>query len=320
MGTSHPPIPVEDIIFTKEIEPNSRILNNGQICPIMGLGTDHLNEKENSEIVYESIKSGTRLIDTSSISEEIVGIGIKRALIDNIVKRKDLFIVAKLELNKKDNPQEAIRESLKKLQLDYVDLYLDHWPSCINYKEKEKKKPIPVKDTWQKMENLVAQKLTKSIGVCNYTIVNLLNVLSKCEIKPAVIEVEFHPYLFQKDLIDFCKLENIAIFAYNPLTQGWLPNKKNYVNNYNILRDAQINYLMEKYYKRVTRGQIILNWHMNLKVIPITGTLKKERMIENLGASKFTLSEKTMYLLCSFEEKQHRFCDGSEIFGIDIFA
>ena len=320
MGTSHPPIPVEDIIFTKEIEPNSRILNNGQICPIIGLGTDHLNEKENSEIVYESIKSGTRLIDTSSISEEIVGIGIKRALIDNIVKRKDLFIVAKLELNKKDNPQEAIRESLKKLQLDYVDLYLDHWPSCINYKEKEKKKPIPVKDTWQKMENLVAQKLTKSIGVCNYTIVNLLNVLSKCEIKPAVIEVEFHPYLFQKDLIDFCKLENIVIFAYNPLTQGWLPNKKNYVNNYNILRDAQINYLMEKYYKRVTRGQIILNWHMNLKVIPITGTLKKERMIENLGASKFTLSEKTMYLLCSFEEKQHRFCDGSEIFGIDIFA
>ena len=320
MGTSHPPIPVEDIIFTKEIEPNSRILNNGQICPIIGLGTDHLNEKENSEIVYESIKSGTRLIDTSSISEEIVGIGIKRALTENIVKRKDLFIVAKLELNKKDNPEEAIRESLNKLQLDYVDLYLDHWPSCINYKEKEKKKPIPVKDTWQKMENLVAQKLTKSIGVCNYTIVNLLNVLSKCEIKPAVIEVEFHPYLFQKDLIDFCKLENIAIFAYNPLTQGWLPNKKNYVNNYNILRDAQINYLMEKYYKRVTRGQIILNWHMNLKVIPITGTLKKERMIENLGASKFTLSEKTMYLLCSFEEKQHRFCDGSEIFGIDIFA
>ena len=98
-----------------------------------------------------------------------------------MVKRNDLFIVTKLELDEKEKPDNALRKSLKRLKLDYVDLYLDHWPSCISMNDPNKYK-ISVKDTWQKMEELVSLGLTKSIGVSNYNVENLFNILSICKI------------------------------------------------------------------------------------------------------------------------------------------
>ena len=109
-------------------------------CPTMGLGTCNLKEIE--EVVYQSIKDGTRLIDTASgyHNEEQVGKGIKRAIDEGLVKREDLFIVTKCGLREKSDPEAAINNSLKKLNLDYVDLYLDHWPSGKYYGDKEEKK------------------------------------------------------------------------------------------------------------------------------------------------------------------------------------
>ena len=361
-----------DEIKFSPISPKTRKLNNGIECPLMGLSTDRLvyqmeedikfmekkkqetkdkKEKEDidkkiqeieknaGDVIYQSILDGTRLIETSKETEEFVGKAIKRALDERIVRREDLFIVAKLELEGKKNPEEAFKNSLKRLQLDYLDLYLDHWPSCINYKEKKgleerQKELIPTNETWSKMQELVGKEKgkTRAIGVCNYNIVNLLNILppnpKENYIKPAVIEVEFHPYLFQKDLKHFCELEDIAIFAYNPLTKGKYKNKADPLAcYYDILRDGQLTYLMEKYAKdkdfvnrKVTRAQIILSWHMCSNIIPIIGTTKPERMRENLKAMEFSLDEKTIKLLSSFEDRKHRFCDGSEIFGIDIFG
>ena len=359
-----------DEIKFSPISPRKRKLNSGFECPLMGLSTDRLvyemeedinfkekkkqeikdekekqkieNEilkiKENAEnVIYQSIVDGTRLIETSKETEEIVGKGVKKALDRGIVRRQELFIVAKLELEDKKNPEEAIYNSLNRLQLGYLDLYLDHWPSCINYKEKKgeeerRKELIPANETWEKMQKLVREGKTNSIGVCNYNIANLLNIIPpKPEpnyIKPAVIEVEFHPYLFQKDLKHFCELEDIAIFAYNPLTKGKYKNKIDPLACYfDIFRDGQLTYLMEKYAndkdfknKNVTRAQIILSWHMCSNIIPIIGTTKPDRMKENLKAMEFSLDEKTVKLLSSFEDRKHRFCDGSEIFGIDIFG
>ena len=191
-------------------------------CPKIGLGTCNLKEIE--QVVYQSIKDGVRLIDTASKyeNEEQVGKGIKKAIDEGILKREDLFIVTKCWIDEKKDPENALKNSLQKLQLDYVDLYLDHWPSGKYYgKEDEKKfEFVSMREMWPKMEQLVEKGMTKFIGVSNYNVQNLLILLSKCKIKPSVNEVEFQPYLYQKELLYFCDKENIKIFSYNPLVKG----------------------------------------------------------------------------------------------------
>ena len=278
-----------------------------------------------SEVIYQSIKDGTRLIDTASKygNEEEVGKGIKRAIEEEIVKRDDLFIVTKCWISEKEDPEKALRQSLVRLGLDYVDLYLDHWPSGKCYGGKEDFKLVSMKEMWPKMENLVDQGLTKSIGVSNYNVQNLLIILSICKIKPAVDEVEFHPYLYQKDLKEFCDKIGITIFAYNPLVKGsYCKNRHEKIMNekgLDLLNEDIIKNLSHKYGK--TPGQIVLNWHIHFGIVPIPGTSNPERMKENLESTKFTLDENDIQSISSLvETKEFRFCDSFGLYGIDIFA
>ena len=296
-------------------------LNNGLTCPIIGLGTTSM---KNDEVIYQSIKDGTRLFDTASCyqNEEEVGKGIKRALDENIVKREDLFIITKMGIDEKEDPETAIKNSLKRLQLDYADLYLDHWPSGKNYNEPGKFKLIPIKETWGKMEKLVDLGLTKSIGVSNYNVQGLLIVLSECRIKPAFNEVEFHPYLYQKNLKEFCDKENIVILSYNPMVKGQYCQRSEKVikeKNLDLFNENILKELAKKYDK--TLGQIILNWHIHVGVVPIPGTFSPNRMKENLGATEFDMEEEDIQKINnSFKDKQYRFCDSYPVYGIDIFA
>ena len=298
-------------------------LNNGYECPALGIGTSHMQKVE--DIIYESIKSGTRLIDTASKyeNEEEVGKGIKRAIEENIVTREDLFIVTKCWITEKEDPEAALRRSLTKLELNYVDLYLDHWPSGKSYEGKENFKLVSMKEMWPKMENLVEQGLTRSIGVSNYNVQNLLIILSLCKIKPAVNEVEFHPYLYQKDLKEFCDKVGIILFSYNPLVKGsYCKNRHAEImkeRQLDLLNEDIVQSLAKKYEK--TPGQIVLNWHVHLGVVPIPGTSNPERMKENLDAAKFDMKEEDFQSLCAIsEKKEFRFCDSFGIYGVDIFA
>ena len=293
-------------------------------CPKSGLGTCNL--KEITEVVYESIKDGTRLIDTASFykNEEEIGKGIKKALDEGFVKREDLFVVTKCWVNEKSDPEKALKSSLERLQLSYVDLYLDHWP-CGKYygnKEEGKFEFVSIRDLWPKMENLVEKGMTKFIGVSNYNVQNLLIILSICKIKPAVNEVEFHPYLYQKDLKEFCDKENIKIFSYNPLVKGQYCKKNEKLiaeRGLDLLNEEIVKNLAETYKKTV--GQIILNWHVHLGVIPIPGTTNPKRMKENLEATTFEMKEEEYNSISSlYDKKQYRFCDSLDLFGIDIFA
>ena len=310
-------------MMESEEKPKEIKLNNNFTCPLLGIGTSHM--KNEADVIYQSIRDGTRLIDTASKyqNEEEVGKGIKKAIEDDIVKREDLFVVTKCWITEKEDPEKALRNSLVRLQLDYVDLYLDHWPSGKCYGGREPFELVPMKDMWPKMENLVQQGLTRSIGVSNYNVQNLLIILSLCKIKPAVNEVEFHPYLYQEDLKEFCDKFGITIFAYNPLVKGsYCKNRYEKIMNergLDLLNENIILNLSKKYGK--TPGQIVLNWHTHLGVVPIPGTSNPERMKENLEALNFEMEEDEYKEICSLShEKEFRFCDSFGIYGIDIFA
>ena len=302
--------------------PKTFTYQNVQI-PTIGLGTSSIST-DISEVVYSSIKNGVRLIDTAASygSEEGIGKGIKKAINEGIIKREDLFIVTKLSNKVKWSPEDSIKTSLKNLGVDYIDLFLDHWPEYYKYNEKgEKVNKLPLHELWPIMESFVEKGYTKYLGVSNYTVQTLLNLLSFCKIKPLVNEVEFHPYLYQKKLNEFCKSENILLFGYNPLVKGWYCEKTGNEKDRNLLSDEVIVNLSKKYNK--TPGQIVLNWFVSRDVVPLPMTSKTDRVIENLGATEFVMEKEDLEKIDGLN-KNMRF-GRSELFGIydykiDVFA
>ena len=298
-------------------------LYNGAKVPSIGLGTAFMTS-DIAEVVYSSIKDGTRLIDTASKygSEEGVGKGIKRAIDEGIVKREDLFVTTKLANYEKKDPESAIKQSLKTLGLDYVDLYLEHWPKFFDYEENNNKiNMMPMHKIWPLMENLVEKGYTKYIGVSNYNVQSLLNLLSFCKIKPLVNEIEFHPYLYQKKLVEFCRRENIILFGYNPLVKGCYSADTADEQHRNLLGEKLIIDLSKKYNKTV--GQIVLNWSVSREVIPIPMTSNPHRMIENLKSTDFTIDKEDLQKIDNLNRNQRY--GQSEIWDIydnkiDVFA
>jgi diketogulonate reductase-like aldo/keto reductase len=297
----------------------TRELNNGMKMPLIGLGSSRISNIV--EVVSNSIKDGLRLIDTAFYykNEEEVGKGIKVALDAGYCKREDLFVIGKLWIEHKNDPEKAIKDTLSKLGLTYLDMYLDHWPSGNNYTTEGVVKRVSVFDLWPKMEDLVDKGLTKSIGCSNYNVQSLFNLLSFCRIKPVANEVEYHPYYSQLELKKFCDLENIALIAYYPLAKG--NGAKNYVKEHNgemdIFKEKVIVELVEKYKK--TPGQIILNWEVVQNIVTIPGTSNKERMKENLGALDFKMDEEDIKRLNQFGKKM-KFCGCRRFFGMNILA
>ncbi|MEC1775724.1 glyoxal/methylglyoxal reductase [Bacillus mojavensis] len=245
-------------------------LHNGVEMPWFGLGVFKVeNGSEATESVKAAIKNGYRSIDTAAVykNEEGVGIGIK----GSGVAREELFITSKVwnEDQGYDTTLAAFEKSLERLQLDYLDLYLIHWPGKDKYK-----------DTWRALEKLYKDGKIRAIGVSNFQVHHLEELLKDAEIKPMVNQVEFHPRLTQKELRDYCKKQGIQLEAWSPLMQGQL------------LDNDVLTQIAEKYNKSV--AQVILRWDLQHEVVTIPKSIKEHRIIENADIFDFELSQEDM--------------------------
>ncbi|MGA8944273.1 MAG: aldo/keto reductase [Thermoactinomyces sp.] len=267
--------------MVKSIE-NKTVLANGTEMPWLGLGVWKARvggEVENA--VKAALETGYRSIDTAAVYRNEEGVG--KALAETEVPREELFVTTKVWNDDQgyETTLKAFEESRKKLGLDYIDLYLIHWPVKGKYKE-----------TWKAMEKLYKEGLVKVIGVSNFQIHHLKDLLSDAEIRPMVNQVEFHPYLTQKELLAFCKEEQIQMEAWSPLMQG------------QFVQVALLKELAEKYGK--TPAQIILRWDLQHGVVTIPKSVNEHRIRENADLFDFELSQEDMDRIDALN-KNHRF-------------
>lgn len=245
-------------------------LHNGVKMPWVGLGVFKVTDGEEViSSVKAAIRNGYTSIDTAAIYKNEEGVG--QAIKESGVPREELFITSKLWNSEQgyESTLKAFETSLEKLGLDYLDLYLIHWPGKDKYKE-----------TWRAFEKLYKEGKIRAIGVSNFQIHHLEDLISSAEIKPMVNQVEFHPHLTQKDLKAYCEKEGIQLEAWSPLKQGQLLNEP-------VLQE-----IAEKHHKSV--AQVILRWDIQHGVITIPKSIKEHRIIENADIFDFELSAEEM--------------------------
>nr|WP_146223188.1 aldo/keto reductase [Ureibacillus chungkukjangi] len=252
-------------------------LHNGVKMPWFGLGVFKVEEgPELVNAVKAAIKNGYRSIDTAAIygNEEGVGKGIKEGLQEAGISREELFVTSKVwnaDLGY-ESTLAAFETSLAKLDLEYLDLYLIHWPVEGKYK-----------DAWRALETLYKEGRIKAIGVSNFQIHHLEDLMKDAEIKPMINQVEYHPRLTQKEVQAFCKENGIQLEAWSPLMQGQL------------LDNETLQEIASKYNKSV--AQIILRWDLQNGVVTIPKSTKEHRIIENADVFDFELTGEDMKLI-----------------------
>ncbi|MFF3025548.1 aldo/keto reductase [Gottfriedia sp. NPDC057948] len=245
-------------------------LHNGVKMPRLGLGVFKVSEGEEVvESVKAAIRNGYISIDTAAIYKNEEGVG--QAIKESGIAREELFVTSKVWNSDQgyETTLQAFETSLNLLGLDYLDLYLIHWPGVDKYK-----------DTWKALEKLYKDGRVRAIGVSNFQIHHLQDLLSDCDIKPMVNQVEFHPHLTQKELLAFCKNEGIQMEAWSPLKRGQL------------LEEPVLTKIAHKYNKSV--AQVILRWDLQNDVVTIPKSIKENRIIENANIFDFELTQEDM--------------------------
>lgn len=291
-------------------------LNDGSEIPIFGLGTWKSQPNAVKNAVIDAVKAGYRHIDCAFVygNENEVGEALAELFKEGVVKREDLFITSKLwnTFHSEHLVKPAITETLKLLKLDYVDLYLVHWPFGyaegegnfpVDKDNKMKLNDVDYVDTWRGMEKIKKEGLAKSIGVSNFNHEQIDRVLSMCEIPPAMNQVECHPYLTQEKLIEYCKSKNIAVTAYSPLGSPDRPWAKK--DDPTLMEDPKIVSIAEKYGK--TPAQVLIRYQIDRGVVVIPKSVSKHRIIENFKVFDFKLTEEEIKELGSFN-RGFRFC------------
>lgn len=253
---------------------STTILANGLAMPMLGYGVFRVEDGADlANAVKTAIKHGYRSIDTAEIygNETSVGQGVKEAIEEGLVKREELFITSKVWNNglSYQETMDAYEATLDRMGLDELDLYLIHWPGENKYQA-----------SWKALEDLYKAKRVRAIGVSNFQVHHLKELLATAEIKPVVNQIEFHPRLVQKEVRDFCENEGIQVEAWSPLMNGAL------------LENRTLTEIAKKYNK--TAAQVVLRWDLQHGVITIPKSMTESRIIENKEVFDFQLTKEEM--------------------------
>lgn len=293
--------------------------NNDQM-PILGLGTWKSAKGEVYTAVKEAIKIGYRHLDCAFIygNEKEIGDAIAESISEGVVSREDLWITSKLWNNShgRNNVFPALKKTLEDLQLDYLDLYLIHWPVAFKPPVFSASKPQqflsleeqPVADTWLGMEAAVEQGLARHIGVCNFSIKKLENLLQNSTIKPTLNQVELNPYFQQDALVEYCQKNNIHVMAYSPLGSSDRPAGLKAKDEPVLFEDVTLIELAA--HKNISVAQLILAWIRQRGVSVIPKSVNPERLKQNLESVNIELSQEEMDIVKSVN-KNRRYVDGS---------
>ncbi|MDQ0214711.1 diketogulonate reductase-like aldo/keto reductase [Oikeobacillus pervagus] len=266
-------------------------LHNGVKIPYVGLGVYKMEDKEEAVgAVKTALETGYRSIDTAQFyqNEDCVG----KAVAELGIPREEIFITSKVWNSDQgyDSTLRAFEHSLNELKQDYIDLYLIHWPIKVKYKE-----------TWKALERLYREGVVKAIGVSNFQIHHLEDLMSTSNEKPVINQVELHPYLSQKPLREFCKQHQIAVEAWSPIARG------------RILEDPVLAEMGKKYGK--TTAQIILRWHLQNNVVIIPKSVHANRIKENAQLFDFELQATDVEVIHSLNKDQ-RFGKDPDYFNL----
>jgi D-xylose reductase len=286
----------------------------GHGMPAVGLGCWKVSREIAAQTVREAIRIGYRHFDCACDygNEAEVGAGLSEAIRTGACRREDLWITSKLwnTYHARDHVRPAIERSLRDLQLDYLDLYLIHFPLALKYVPFEKRYPpgwfydpdspspraeevpVPIRETWRAMEDLVRLGLTRHIGVSNFNVALLRDLLTIAEIQPSVLQVEMHPFLTQQKLLRFCHERQIAVTAFSPLGAASYVELGMAGNSGAAIDDPAVQEAAVRHTK--TPAQIVLRWAVQRGTAVIPKTTRVERLRENLAIFDFELSADEM--------------------------
>jgi alcohol dehydrogenase (NADP+) len=303
-------------------------LPNGDSIPAFGLGT----WKSPPGQVYEAVKTAFKLgythIDCAPIykNEPEVGRGIKESLTEGIVKREEIWITSKLWNNAHESDQviPAIKKTLTDLQLDYLDLFLIHWPIAVKpgilfpntADDYQTLAEVPLTATWQGMEAALKQGLCKHIGVSNFSQQKINTVIEKANHKPEVNQIECHPYLQQNDLLAYCRSQDILITAYSPLGSGDVadiryavrPDAFKKTDEPSLLAHPLILEIAAKH--SFTPAQVLIAWGINRDTVVIPKSVNPQRLADNLASADIILPQEDRSAIATLD-RHYRYVDGS---------
>jgi len=293
---------------------------NGDVLPAIGLGTWKSEPGEVYHAVIEAIKAGYRHIDCAAIygNEPEVGEVLQKMITDGMVTRQEIWITSKLwnSAHQPEDVKPALVKTLQDLRLDYLDLYLVHWPvalrSGITYPKDADDflslEEVPLIETWKALEACVKEGLVKHLGVSNFSIKKVKALLKEAEIPPVMNQVEMHPYLQQNALVAYCNQHGIHITAYSPLGSGDRPGRLKKENDPQLFEDPTIREIADKHL--CSMAQVMIGWAVKRGTAVIPKSVNPERIRQNLAAANIPLDTEDMQKIAALD-KHYRFLNGS---------